>query len=219
MEKVRLQVEKDTIDKYLNRLPGILKATRQLYDKLNSEDYSTNLKELKELVQKYYSINSEDYRKFYVENFAKELTVNAINDSRSVKHIKKEELVKMIHCNEDFINEIIKVIHGFSVSNNQRETAVNLDLFANYITFDPEQKKPKIIDNHKEAITERYTIYAENERQVKAYEVCKGLVDAINTHFNTPGLGLHRLDDYGLPGLILTNQTYKVDVNHILRIL
>jgi hypothetical protein len=215
MKKLKLHVDQKSIDRYLNRLPGALEDLQQIYDKLNSDDYTVNLDTLKDLLQRYFGNVAADERQEIIEEFIKELTVNALDDSRSVKHIKRSELVKMIQYDEAFAGEVTELISSFSDRDN---TGFNLDML-NYIDFDNVKKRPEIINNHRDIISERFTLYASNERQIEAYNVCKDLIKYIDIHFNTEGLGRHWTEDFGLPGLKLENQKFIVDVHYIRTIL
>lgn len=116
----------------------------------------------------------------------------------------KTELFKLIQVNETEVQGITEHISNFI----QQESG-----YFQYLEFVPKTNSIELVHNYKTQIAESHTIYATNDRQIKAVELFQMVADSLN---NIDAIFNFRKQE--IDGLIYINKSYQIDPHYIKQI-
>ena len=216
-KKVEIFKYQDKINIQVERTPEVSAIMQKLFDKFNSNGPKVSFESLVEIATTHiFASRHEDgsghciydgYKE--MAGLLKNLTIDSNPENAKVMGFKlnREKLIDLMEVDESDTKELVSMIHLLSVE--------DWNLFK-YLEFDNKTAKVKPVSDFALKIAESHTIYADNERQIKATKALLALIDALNGYLescerfskpeNIDGL---RLDE---------NKAYRLDFDCIKRI-
>lgn len=213
-KKVELFKNTNVIKTELERCPEVCKAIQKLFNKLNSNGLSASFEAVIEIVTKYlFASRQTNFQNQSVYNGHKEMSdliknlaidSNPENSKFMGFKMKREKLIDLMEIDEADTKELIDIIQSISIEDW---------ILLQHLDFDAKTAKVNLKADHVQKIEESRTIYADNERQIKATAALLPLIDALNgyisacEYFDKPD----NIDGLRLNG----NKAYILDVARI----
>jgi len=214
MKKVEIFKYLDKINAQIERTPEVSAIMQSIYNKLNSNVMSVSFESLIEIATKHIfeskQVNGQNQSVYdghkEISNLLKTLTVDSNPENTKVMgfRLNREKLIDMMEVDENDTKELVSLFQSLSIEDWN---------MLKYLEFDKKAESVIPVADFKQKIVESLTIYADNERQIKATSALVILIDALNGYANSHTIFVK---PEGIDGLKFdTNKNYQLDFERI----